>query len=132
MTDPHTCIFLKPENTEKKVHIVEVLPIITSNLVHHIVVFRCFNGAPESGIFRNTCYMSPMLCKSLVATWGPGDSSLTYPPHVGMLFGEEMPILMLQIHWSNPHKNSGKIPLVYVTPRSRVRLVDNSPRAIIN
>ncbi|XP_065846011.1 DBH-like monooxygenase protein 1 [Oscarella lobularis] len=112
-------------------HIVGYAPMVTpgnEGVVHHIVIYRCFNGTVFSTGYEGNCYGNMLdehfRCRGTapVVAWGIGGSEIRYPADVGYPFSGDSGLqsVIFEVHYDNPQQksniyDSSGIKLYYTT-----------------
>jgi len=102
------CYTLHKLPAGKKNYIVGERPIQSSELMHHLVIYACYNLADEYldmvGKEPNCdwkTFSNP--CNGFVTEWAPGMSGKTYEAGYGKPFGSDYyEYVMFEVHYNNP------------------------------
>lgn len=98
----------------KKNYILGEMPATSSKLLHHLVVYSCYNlpertksmiGQKPNCDYKN--FENP--CTGFVTEWAPGMSGKTFEPGFGKPFGSDSyEYVMLETHYNNPNAVSNE------------------------
>jgi hypothetical protein len=108
------CYTLHKMPAGKKNFIVGERPLSNANLLHHLVIYSCFNPSDELismlGQKPNCDYQhfsNP--CNGFVSEWAPGMDARTFKPGYGKPFGSDSyEYVMLETHFNNPEGLEGQ------------------------
>ncbi|KAL6747241.1 PHM/PNGase F domain-containing protein [Haematococcus lacustris] len=102
-TTTYTCTGLPLPDDGTKKHIIRYEPVVTSPLVHHMILYAC-SKAPARLNTPLVCNEVPEDCSYPIAFYGPGSGPFNLPAEAGLPFGGPggVSYVMLQIHYNNP------------------------------
>ncbi|KAJ3024574.1 UNVERIFIED_CONTAM: hypothetical protein HDU68_007999 [Siphonaria sp. JEL0065] len=94
---------------DRKYHVVEYEPILTSNLVHHMILYACKSKAILNFGDIYNCESMQSDCSTFALAWAPGIDLTVFPPEAGFAIGtgpNAYQYFALQIHYNNPNQLS--------------------------
>ncbi|XP_050695852.1 dopamine beta-hydroxylase-like [Eriocheir sinensis] len=109
-----------PDVFAEKRHVLQFGPAIEAgneDLVHHMELFHC-EYPPDVTVpkYQGLCASpdrDPKIdaCKRVLAAWAMGASAFVYPQEAGLPVGgpDFNPYVMLEVHYNNPRKLSGRV-----------------------
>ncbi|ORY33879.1 PHM/PNGase F [Rhizoclosmatium globosum] len=96
---------------DRKYHVVQYEAILTTKLVHHMIIYGCVDKPKSFGDLYECASMSPS-CSKFTLAWAPGIGLNVLPKEVGFPFGtgtNALRYFSLQIHYNNPNALSNII-----------------------
>ncbi|KAJ3098910.1 hypothetical protein HDU97_003582 [Phlyctochytrium planicorne] len=113
---------------DQKYHAIKTEGIITSKMVHHIIIYGCTSPPVAPAAFGDLydCRSMDPECSEFTFSWVPGAPPVLPPAEVGIPFGTgegARPYFSLQIHYSNVNNTEGVVDSsgikIYYTPKLR-------------
>ncbi|KAI8609382.1 PHM/PNGase F domain-containing protein [Chytriomyces sp. MP71] len=94
---------------DQKYHIVQYEAILTSSIIHHMILYGC-TGKPQAFRDQYDCLSMEPLCSQAALVWTPGAGMTVYPVEAGLPIGPGgFEYFSLQIHYNNPNGLSNVI-----------------------
>ncbi|XP_067662440.1 tyramine beta-hydroxylase-like [Haliotis asinina] len=105
-------------------HMIATKPEIDNvDIMHHIILYGCRDGAPAIAAPRK-CGMSVPACQDVIGMWAVGIPGQCLYKEAGFRIGKTgYKRVLLEFHWNNPQKASGQMDgsgfSIYYTPNLR-------------
>ncbi|XP_039548937.1 DBH-like monooxygenase protein 2 homolog [Pimephales promelas] len=106
------CKITKAPTFDRKQHIYRIEPVITnSDLVHHLLLYRCPPSVTEPSEAQCYTRLSINECMETVAVWGVGGGDFELPEMAGLPIGGNVGdfFYRLEVHYNNPNKSAGRV-----------------------
>ncbi|ORY33880.1 PHM/PNGase F [Rhizoclosmatium globosum] len=97
--------------SDQKYHVVQYEGIITTNVVHHMIMYGC-TGKPSSFGDLYECSSMTAACSQFTLAWVPGAGTILFPAQAGFAIGTGVNAIRyfaLQIHYNNQDNLSNLI-----------------------
>jgi dopamine beta-monooxygenase len=139
-------------DSNKKYHAIKFSPLITNEMVHHMIIYSCIPGTPYTPDVVDCTKMNNFYCLEPIALSGSSTESVTLPQEAGYIWGSmKTKLVWLEIHYSNPSNSPGQIDssgfqidftsnlrthnmgtLILGTPESDLAIPANTPSTVFS